>query len=337
LPSASNNSFWPELYTNMPIVEGSSREPYGDTPEPKRFGTVSPLDPALFSTIRDCAADLLAGRRNGKYSPLEVADWTESLASTADASLKRARAAAKSPNAPEFRRVEEDVLIQSGLGHFFAHKLRSGVFFEVFLETKDRTSLEAAILEYQKARDAWATMSSRAAKVYRKDITFGYRPVERGHWADRLAAIDQDLEAMKALSSSAAPDSRATEAGKAVAEIKAPIRRPEFKVTHQAPANFRPGQTVPLSVSLVAPTSGGESVAVIMHYRHVNQAERWQQAATSHDGGNTYKGEIDGSYTQSVYPLQYYFELRTGEENAALYPGFNAELNNQPYFVVQAS
>ena len=74
-----------------------------------------------------------------------------------------------------------------------------------------------------------------------------------------------------------------------------------------------------------------------MHYRHVNQAERWQQAATSAEAGNTYNAEIDGQYTQSVYPLQYYFEMRIGDEKASLYPGFNSDLNNQPYFVVQAS
>ena len=336
LPSASNNTFWPELYTNMPVVEGSSPQPYGDTPEPKRFGTVSPLDPALFSTIREHAADLLAGKASAKYSPLEVAAWMESLASAADASLNRARGATKSPNSPEFRRVEEDVLIQSGLGHFFGHKLRSGVFFEVFLETKDRASLEAAILEYEKARAAWEVMSSRAAKVYRKDITFGSRPVEHGDWADRLPAIDQDLAAMKALLPTAA-GSQKTEIVKVVAMAKTPAVRPNLKATHQAPATFSPGQPLPLAVTVTAPPSGGGTVAVIMHYRHVNQAERWQQAAASVDRGNMYKAEIDGAYTQSVYPLQYYFELRVGDEKAALYPGFNTELNNQPYFLVQAS
>src|ERR1019366_4430326 len=48
LPSASNPAFWPELYTNMPVVLDSEKSPYGDTPEPKCFGTVSPLDPRLF-------------------------------------------------------------------------------------------------------------------------------------------------------------------------------------------------------------------------------------------------------------------------------------------------
>ena len=73
LPSASNNSYWPEIYTNMPIVEGSEAEPYSDTPAPKRFGTVSPLDPELFSTIEQHAAALLNNEATGKYSPIEVA------------------------------------------------------------------------------------------------------------------------------------------------------------------------------------------------------------------------------------------------------------------------
>src|SRR5205823_9230910 len=50
LPSAANNNFWPEVYTNMPITGVGEPGPYGDTPAPKRFGTVSPLDPQLFCT-----------------------------------------------------------------------------------------------------------------------------------------------------------------------------------------------------------------------------------------------------------------------------------------------
>ena len=51
LPSASNHAFWPEMYTNQPMIPGTEKPPYGDTPEPKVFGTVSPLDPRLFATV----------------------------------------------------------------------------------------------------------------------------------------------------------------------------------------------------------------------------------------------------------------------------------------------
>ena len=35
--------------------------------------------------------------------------------------------------------------------------------------------------------------------VYRSDITYGPQPIKRGHWLDRLPAIDKDLAAMEAL------------------------------------------------------------------------------------------------------------------------------------------
>src|SRR5213075_2127016 len=41
-PSAANNNYWPEVYTNMPIVDANRPHPYGDSPTPRRFGTVSP-------------------------------------------------------------------------------------------------------------------------------------------------------------------------------------------------------------------------------------------------------------------------------------------------------
>jgi hypothetical protein len=44
---------------------------------------------------------------------------------------------------------------------------------------------------------------------------------------------------------------------------------------------------------------------------------------------------IPGDYTQSPYPLQYYFELHSKTAGAFLYPGLVLpSLSNQPYYVV---
>ena len=51
--------------------------------------------------------------------------------------------------------------------------------------------------------------------------------------------------------------------------------------------------------------------------------------------GNVYRGSIPAAYTDSPYPLQYYFELKESPERAWLYPGFTANLANQPYFVLR--
>jgi hypothetical protein len=109
------------------------------------------------------------------------------------------------------------------------------------------------------------------------------------------------------------------------------ISRPGAQCSHKPPDLFRPGQ--PLSLSLgIAPSAVGLS-SVTLCYRHVNQAERWKSATMSGQDGN-FAGAIPAEYTDSEYPLQYYFELKNEEGSAWLYPGFSETLSNQPYFEV---
>jgi hypothetical protein len=56
-------------------------------------------------------------------------------------------------------------------------------------------------------------------------------------------------------------------------------------------------------------------------------------AEMNHDAGR-YTGTIPAEYTQSEYPLQYYFELQYRKGAASMYPGFNKTFSNQPYFAV---
>jgi hypothetical protein len=44
---------------------------------------------------------------------------------------------------------------------------------------------------------------------------------------------------------------------------------------------------------------------------------------------------IPGDYTDSPFPVQYYFELRDPHNQSWLHPGFTADLCSQPYFVVR--
>ena len=78
--------------------------------------------------------------------------------------------------------------------------------------------------------------------------------------------------------------------------------------------------------------TAGQGVSVQLFYRHVNHGERWRSTAMSEEG-DTMRAAIPGTYTNSPYPLQYYFVLQNGTQ-AWLHPGFNATLSNQPYFAV---
>jgi hypothetical protein len=322
-PSAGNNTYWPEVYTNHSMVDAEHPGPYRDTPAPRVFGTVSPLDPQLFDTINHFADGLLRKEATGKISPVEVASWLEYYAAKATASLAEAEKLSAGKTRPEFRRMAIDVKTQAGLGRFFAAKFRTGVLYRIYEQTGSREAFDEAVKKYRDARAAWAEIVEIAKPVYQPDITVGETPHLRGNWADRLAAIDADI----VLVARQSKPSGLVEA----AVIEAALGRPKRKAvacSHRPAAAFRPGQPLSLELSVATP------VTARIYYRHVSQAERYRTVEMEGKDG-TYRTTIPGEYTNSAYPLEYYFELKQGEASAWLYPGFATNLNNQPYFVVR--
>lgn len=324
LPSASNNGYWPEIASNMPILGN-------------RFAAVSAIDPGLFSSINEFADELVKGPRNGKYSPLEVATWLTALADRTDAHLAKAYSLIAAPASPAFQRLAIDVAIQSGTGRFFAQKLRAGLAYALYQRLNDRTTLEQAVNDYRAARDTWKKIVQTATGVYQPDVTYGPERYLRGNWADRLPAIEKDLAAMEKLEPPAAAamaegDSRPAGAASlavALTAAAAPSTRPRCE--HLPAISFRPGEPVAIEVAIEA---GFHVTRMRLHYRHVNQGEE-QRVVDMAAQGNRYQYAIPGEYTRSPYALMYYFELHDGNGQAWLEPGLNTDLANQPYFLVR--
>ena len=331
LDSASNHDLWYEMPTNMPIVVGSEPSPYGDTPTPKCFGTVSPLDPQMFSTVVEYSQALVTGPSDAKYSPIEVAQWIENCAAASEEALEEAIRNVHSRTSPDFRRIEEDVRIQIGLGKFFACKLRSAVLYEIFQQTGEAEAGRLAVAQYEKARNTWAVMADRAGRVYRADVSYGDVPKRRGHWSDRLAGIDTDLAAMKAkVNAASSTNTSARNVAEAIRVATSNPRRPSIPCSHTAPDHCIAGE--PLSLSL-AVSSASLPKTIRLFYRHVNQAERWISLVMTRARGQ-YAALIPADYTKSEFGLQYYFQLEDEKRSAWMYPGFNETLSNQPYFAV---
>jgi hypothetical protein len=318
LPSAACDAYWPEVYWNQPIVGEPRPNPYGDTPSPKTFTHFSPIDPEIFAGTAEHADDLLRGRPSAKYSPTVVATHLESLVAGIDAA-----ALARNTSA-DGRRVAIDVRIQAGLGSFFAAKLRAGVLYALFERTGNRAALDAALESYRRARTAWADLCDAARRVYAADLSASDRFSERGQWADRLAAIDEDIARME---KSTATVSDAPDAAAAIAHARGRAQPAVASCRHTAPAHFEPGRALPIEIS--SPGARG----VFCHYRHVNQAERFERLAMT-AGSRGWRCEIPASYTGSPYSLQYYFVVELGNGQHAFYPGLGADLLTTPYFVV---
>ena len=332
--SGSNNSYWPEMYMNMPIVDPNRAQPYRDTPDPKKFGTVGAFDPQLFSSVEACAEALLSGKSVATYSPLDVAQWLEdmSVAATENQALALARAPTK--NAPGLRRLVADVAIQSGVGKFFAYKFRSAVLWSLFERTGDRTALAEAVKAYRIAREAWASMAQMAKTVYVPDVTYGPNANLRGHWLDRIAGIDGDLGDMeKRLEQASAPAQSTGDPAvtrRAIATVLARPQRPAVSCQHTPAAEFDPGK--PIEVNLSFGKMDGQRVNLL--YRQADQSQRWRTAEMQ-ARDREYRGVVPAGYTQSPYPMLYYFEVHSAT-GSTIYPGFNPDLSNQPYYLVRS-
>jgi hypothetical protein len=230
----------------------------------------------------------------------------------------------------EVRRLVVDVRIQAGIGHFFASKLRCGVLWAIFQQTREPSAAREAVKAYRQAREHWAD-AAKIGQVYVADLSYGEEPWLRGHWRDRLPQIEADIAEMARL----ADDTDGSVRGDrelvwaAIGQALAAPVRAEIPAQHQSPASFKPGSVVTLVISGLSTVQ----LSGHLHYRHVNQAEVWKSTdlVSTSDG---LVATIPADYTQSRFALQYYFVLRK-DAVATLYPGLAPDLANQPYFVIR--
>jgi hypothetical protein len=342
LVSASNNMYWPELYSNIPIASAPNNGPFTDTSTPKNFGGVSPLDPQLFYRVNDYADDLLKGTVSAKYSPIEVAQWLEGLAHEAERHLTAQNDTALL-RMPAPLRTVTDINSLTGLGRFFAHKFRAGVLFALFERTGQTAAREATVRSYRDARYEWFKVSRITKDIYVADLAWGDRPYQHGNWQSRLAEIDEDIAAVERAAPSAQPAMVGFDPVKLatlIATMTAPApERPTPGVTHTPSSLFVRRAPLTLTVKPVEVLSGRAQQPppreVLLHYRHANHAERWVGPVpmTPAPGGG-WTATIPADYTAAPYPLTYYFEPVHADGRRTIYPGLGPDLAQQPYFVL---
>jgi hypothetical protein len=205
------------------------------------------------------------------------------------------------------------------------------VLWALYQRTGDRTALAEALKAYRTARQTWAEMAQKAKSIYVADIAYGPSAHLRGHWLDRLPAIDADLADMEKAKPAADAAVNPQAIKTALAAALAKPARPALNCRHTPVARFTAGE--PLEIALSFAQADGR--AVRLHYRHVNQAETWQSGEMQWRD-QAYRAAIPAAYTRSPYPLQYYFEVRE-KESKSIYPGFSPTRANTPYFVVEGT
>lgn len=329
-PTASNNSYWPEIYENMSILHEAPRLPYGyEMTGPARFGTVGSCDPQMFLSPAEFAARLQAGRPVDRIAPLTWANWLERHATDAMCDMAGATTGGPVPAALDLVRV--DVTIQAAIGLFFARKCRAAVLWEYHLLTGAAEAAAAALRHYSLAREAWALTARAGSRVYLPDLTYGPHSWLRGRWDDRLPAIDRDIADMAARID-AGDLTRVTGDPVAVAQVArieawtAPQVHP---CAHVPPPGFHRDQPLPLSLV----PAGAPRRAVRLHVRPADQTAAWIAIDMSLRDGR-HEAVVPAAVTATAYPLLYYFEL-AGDSVSEFHPGFTEDLSGTPYYTLR--
>ncbi|MBB3950747.1 hypothetical protein [Aureimonas jatrophae] len=324
-PSASNNYYWPEIYTNLSLIESAGALAYRfDMTGPMRFGNAPTFDSELFATAREWAERLLAGEAEHRYTPFDVALWLDALADTAEGAVRAIDASRDGTRAPALR-IRHDSAILAGIARYFAEKHRAAVHAELFVATRVTTLLEPAILHMRRAVAAWEGIAAVSRETYADDLTFGPQSWLRGSWHTRLPEIRAELLDLEALRGGGLTETRrpTAETERALAALDAWQPARALLDGPAGEADFRSGE--PFAVSLQAEADAPP----VLYYRHVNQAERWQSQLMRRENG-AWHGEIPRDYTRSPFHLQYFVSLSQGGV-AVLGPGLAADLSNEPY------
>lgn len=324
-PSASNNHYWPEIYSNMGLLNGGAgTRGYNDMEGDVRFGNAPTFDSALFANAREYAALLLKGEASHRYTPLDVADWLEELAEGCEAALTEARGL-KDFGRAEVQRILIDVEILGGIARHFADKFRAAIWAELFVATKVTELIEPMVDYARRSVAAWERLAAVSREVYHTDLTYGPETWLRGSWHGRLPEMQAELLDLEGSRRYGGTESvLADEKVKAaIAALKA--RRPVCAepLSVQSERRFTGGKVFPVEIET---TAEGQPV---LHYRHINQAERWKSVPMSGSGGR-FRAEIPADYTASEFHLQYFISLTRGGE-AVIVPGLAGDLANEPY------
>lgn len=327
-PSVSNNLYWPEMYTNLTILGEGVKRPYGaDMDQPTRFGNVSTFDPQLFASPKEFVETIL-GQDCRKYTPLDVADWLDELATKTEghASLLRTKGGF---GRPAVQRIHVDLQILSGIARFFAEKYRAACWAEAFILTGINEAREEAVEHLRQGCLAWQMLAQVSTAVYQDDISFGIQHYMRGTWKSRLTEIQNeilDVESWRE-EDGPAPLVQGDEGRPYLQALRNRTRTINRAFPVRFPETFTPGEEIEIEVD--APSGATD---LMLHYRHVNQAERWVSAPMTLEGGWR-SAKIPADYSRSKFHIQFYTTAREGNA-VVMSPGLAQSLSNEPYYTI---
>ena len=161
------------------------------------------------------------------------------------------------------------------------------------------------------------------------DLSYGPQAWIRGHWRDRLDAIERNRDVLERLANDAAP-SEAPAFERAPSAAASPPS-PDGLELHHEPPTLRHGSPTTIELGFVAPGPSGIS-SVRLRYRPMDQSRTWLEREME-AVADRYVTVVPPDATSDPYPLAYSFVLEGSNGGAWRHPDLGENLAGRPYFV----
>jgi hypothetical protein len=271
------------------LWQGTRLVPHGGNSDD--FLRVRPLDRTAMADPESFAEEFLQGKRTGKMSPFEAADYLDQAAKDSEDAI--GKAGGMNPQTPKnFDCMKMDVAATAALGRYYANRIRSVTHLALYYRSQDHVELTAAHEFLSRAVADWDRLSDVT------DQHFGYVPeyirmgVKEFRWRDEGRSLGADLEQLDNLEG----DFRKLAKSDAY----------HILLGHSPASKGRPGIALPISVTYVTQTGNPK---VFLFYRNSQQIG-YTKVALKLQGEveRKWAGEIP-SHEMTPGFVEYYFEV----------------------------
>ena len=337
MPSPSEWSFWPEM-----DLCGSLDV----------YSVVPPSDCGQFYGIRAWKAvpgwsyggwsgapkgfveDALGGDVEAKWTPIQVAQELDRLATESLAAMDAARQKIVHPADAEFRSTEVDIRALAWLARYHAAKKRAATHLAFFYATQEAGRLVKVREQAEEAAKAWASLAQVTDGVYSDDLVFGRsreqvgtpaKPVNAhaGHWKDRLPNVQADVEFAKALLAKHNGEGKPFQVYPG--EVP-PVHLPT--ITHTPVTSTGSGTDIVIDARV---ESEQPLKKVLLRFRPMDQTQAWTVMPMEDVGKGRYHATISSKHFDAGCDVLYYLEARV-KGGGTLWPNWQEQT---PYVKVK--
>jgi hypothetical protein len=190
--------------SKFPTTRGwPERQRWDDMPD---YVAAEPSDTQLFASFQEEAHVVLTGAATVKIQPSQTSEWFAERAKRVLANVEEAERQAGPKPSKEFASTMVDLSILAYLAEYHSRRIRAGIQYALFQQSRDLFALNAAIAWERQAVLAWEQLVHAAGEIYADDLAMGLRETEKtnrpgadlsGHWRDELPKFRLGIEKLE--------------------------------------------------------------------------------------------------------------------------------------------